>query len=304
MKYIPFTDAQKEQAANADLEDFLRRHGETLIVSGRDKRLASDHSVTVRGCEWYDHALERGGRAVSFVQMHYGVGYAEAVSMLLADSGAVPMPRQRPPDAPKPFELPKANKDMRRVFAYLVKHRHIDREVVAYFARKHLIYEDAEYHNAVFVGLDADGVPRHAHKRSTNSEGKAFRINAEGSDFHHSFHHTGTDGSLYVFEAPIDLLSFISLYPEDWQEHSYVACCGTSSQPVLERIERDGINMVYLCTDNDSAGHQAAQRMAELLRVRGIDTERLLPEGKDWNDDLCEQCEEAEVQAPCQAFGF
>ena len=304
MKYISFTDTQKEQAANVDLEDFLRRHGETLIVSGRDKRLSSDHSVTVRGCEWYDHALERGGRAVSFVQMHYGVSYAEAVSMLLTDTGAVPVQKEQPTETPKPFALPKPNKDMRRAFAYLVKHRHIDREVVAFFARQHLIYEDAEYHNAVFVGLDADGVPRHAHKRSTNSEGKSFRINVEGSDFRHSFHHTGTNGRLYVFEAPIDLLSFISLYPEDWQEHNYVACCGTSSQPMLERIEQDGADMVYLCTDNDSAGHKAAQRMAELLRARGIDAERLLPGGKDWNDDLCAQCEETEVQTQCQAFGF
>ena len=44
-KFIPFTDAQKEQAASVDLEEFLRRRGEKLIASGRDKRLASDHSI-------------------------------------------------------------------------------------------------------------------------------------------------------------------------------------------------------------------------------------------------------------------
>ena len=59
---------------------------------------------------------------------------------------------------------------------------------------------------AVFVGMDTDGVPRHAHKRSANSYGKAFRLNVEGSDPKRSFNYTGTDGSLYVFEAPIDLL--------------------------------------------------------------------------------------------------
>ena len=46
-KFIPFTDAQKEQAASVDLEEFLRRRGEKLIASGRDKRLASDHSITI-----------------------------------------------------------------------------------------------------------------------------------------------------------------------------------------------------------------------------------------------------------------
>ena len=60
-KYIPFTTEQKEQAASVDLEEFLRRRGEKLITSGRDKRLASDHSITIRGCEWFDHATEQGG---------------------------------------------------------------------------------------------------------------------------------------------------------------------------------------------------------------------------------------------------
>ena len=50
-----------------------------------------------------------------------------------------------------------------------------------------LLYEDAEYHNAVFIGKDEHGIVRHAHKRSVNSEGKAFRINVEGSDPAYSF---------------------------------------------------------------------------------------------------------------------
>ena len=51
-QYIEFTPEQKERAASVDLEEFLLRQGEKLIKSGREKRLASDHSVTVNGCEW------------------------------------------------------------------------------------------------------------------------------------------------------------------------------------------------------------------------------------------------------------
>ena len=152
--------------------------------------------------------------------------------------------------------------------------------------RRILIYEDAEYHNAVFVGLDSDGIARHAHKRSTNSEGKSFRQNVEGSDPKHSFNYTGTDGSLYVFEAPIDLLSYISLYHSDRQAHSYVACCGTSIRPVLEQLRRQDIDSVYLCLDNDSAGQKAAQRMEAELSERGVYVEIVVPTLKDWNDDL------------------
>lgn len=223
--YIHFTEEQRQRAAAVDLEEFLRFRGEKLIPSGREKRLAKDHSVTVRGNEWYDHAEERGGHAVSFVQRFYNLSYPEAVTMLLGgEVGTIyPSAAERVVEPPKPFVLPPVHSDMRRVYAYLVKHRNIDRSVVAHFARERLLYEDAKYHNAVFVGTDEEGVPRHAHKRSTNSYGKAFRLNVEGCNPRYSFHHMGTDESLYVFEAPIDMLSYITLHPEDWQRHSYVA---------------------------------------------------------------------------------
>ena len=91
-------------------------------------------------------------------------------------------------------------------------------------------------------------VPRHAHKRSTNSQGKSFKVNVEGSRPQHSFHHVGQDGLLYVFEAPIDLLSFLTLYPDRWQEHSYVALCGTGGQAVCWMLEQHpSLQSVVLC---------------------------------------------------------
>ena len=207
---------------------------------------------------------------------------------------AYPSAGERTEEPVKPFALPPANKEMRRVFAYLIKHRGIARDVVAHFAKAGLLYEDAEYHNAVFVGMDTDGVPHHAHKRSANSYGKAFRLNVEGSDPRYSFHYFGTDRSLYVFEVPIDMLSFITLYPENWQRHSYVACCGTSIQPVLQMLEQvPQLDTVLLCLDNDEAGNQASRRMQNQLEVR-YSVERLIPESKDWNDDLTLSSENAQ----------
>ena len=66
-KSIHFTQEQKDLAARTDLEVFLRSRGEKLLPSGRDKRLASDHSVTIRGNHWFDHATHEGGNAISFV---------------------------------------------------------------------------------------------------------------------------------------------------------------------------------------------------------------------------------------------
>ena len=289
--YIPFTQKQKERAAATDLEAFLQSRGEKLIRSGREKRLANDHSVTIRGGEWYDHAAGRGGNAISFLQEHYSMSFPEAVQTLLGGDFKPAAPAK---PEPKPFALPEANPDMRRVFAYLTKTRRIDSRVAAAFAHDRLLYEDAKYHNAVFVGRDESGTPVHAHVRSTNSHGKPFRLNIEGSDPRYSFHHIGTNGSLLVFEAPIDLLSHISLYPLNWQENSYVACCGTSIQPVLKTLEQmPQADTVLLCLDNDEAGQAANRRMTEQIKAEGLAVMEQVPNRKDWNDDLLAQHQSA-----------
>lgn len=314
MPYIHFTEDQKLRANSVDLVEFLRRQGEKLISSGQDKRLTSDHSITVHGNEWYDHAAERGGHAISFVQNFYGLTYPEAVTRLLnGEQGEVYIPAEKKEkEPPKEFALPPSNQAMRRVYAYLLQQRHISREVLSAFAQKGLIYESRElsidqtkvYHNAVFVGFDEHGVPRHGHKRGLYTMGQSYRGNIEGSDPKHSFHYLGGDDTLYVFEAPIDLLSYISLFPEGWQAHNYVACCGTSSIPVLEMLRQlSQLQQVYLCMDNDAAGHAASERMGKLLEERGISAERLVPQQKDWNDDLkAEQENKMERSELCQTF--
>ena len=128
-KYIPFTTEQKERAASVDLEEFLRRRGEKLITSGRDKRLASDHSITIRGCEWFDHATAQGGRAISFVKQFYGLSYPDAMSLLLGDDldGSYPAAKENESEPAKPFVLPQQNKSMRRVYASTARYSMLSR---------------------------------------------------------------------------------------------------------------------------------------------------------------------------------
>ena len=125
--YIHFTQEQKDRAAATDLESFLQNRGEKLLPSGRDRRLAGDHSVTIRGNRWYDHSPRQGGNAISFVQRFCHLGYADAVSLLLCSGHLSVKPEKEPP---KEFTPPAANGTMRHVFAYLVQHRRIHREQV------------------------------------------------------------------------------------------------------------------------------------------------------------------------------
>ena len=296
--YIHFTDDQKRRASEVDLEQFLLRQGEKLLPSGFEKRLASDHSVTIRGNHWYDHAEERGGGPVSFLRKFYGLTYPEAVTRLLdGEQGKAFEPVERNKHREKKeFSLPPASSNMRRMYAYLLKQRGISREVVDAFVHAKLIYESAEpsadgskeYHNAVFIGCDEHGVARHAHKRGLYSFGEGFKRNVTGCDSRYSFLFCGTSDRLYVFEAPIDLLSFITLHPEEWQEHSYVALCGVSENALLWMLEQNSaLRQVKLCLDNDRAGIEASQRISESLQERGCSqTEILLPSQKDWNKEL------------------
>jgi DNA primase len=185
---------------------------------------------------------------------------------------------------------------MRRVFAYLIKHRHIDRDIVSFFAQEKLIYESREqsvdkvkeYHNAIFVGYDENGVPRHAHKRGIYTEGKSFKGNIDSSNPCYSFHYLGDSDRIYVFEAPIDVLSFITIHKNtDWKKHSYVALCGISEQALMKMIEiNPHISHVILCLDHDPAGIEASEKIADLLAEKNISCSRLLSNYKDWNEDL------------------
>ena len=291
--FIYFSDEQKRRANSVDLSDLLRRRGEKLLPSGRDKRLASDHSITVRGNQWFDHATGEGGLAVDFIRRFYNLSFPEAVALLLdSEQGeAYHTAEEKSTEPPRPFAAPSINEGMRRAYAYLTRQRGIDREIINSFAQAGLLYEDAEYHNAVFIGKDEHGIARHAHKRSVNSEGKAFRINVEGSDPRYSVHWTGTTERLYVFEAPIDLMSFITLYPQDWGSHSYVALCGTSEHAMLWMLEQNPqLQNVTLCLDNDDAGQKAVVRLTSILHENGYtDIVPLLPEAKDWNEELLVQ---------------
>jgi len=102
--------------------------------------------------------------------------------------------------------IPEKNKDMRRVYGYLCNERFIDKEIINAFVKSGLIYEDAKYHNVVFVGKDESGVVRHIQKRTTSYKSD-FKGNVAGSEAEYSFRYIGTSDKLYVFEAPIDMLA-------------------------------------------------------------------------------------------------
>ena len=298
MPYIPFTDEEKQLANSVDLAEYLRVRGEKLERAGREYKLiysdgsGKHDSITIRGSTWFDHKNQTGGGAIKFMQYHYGMDFPTAVQELLGQRvtslSSVPMKSTKQSEKQKDFRLPEANDNMHRVFAYLIKQRFIAPEVITHFAKRKLLYEDKKHHNAVFVGADENGVPRQAHKRGTATFGKSFRQTVEGSDTRYSFAHFGESEKLFVFEAPIDMMSYLTLHPENWQEHSYIAMNGVYENAVLTALKgHSNLSEIVICTDNDVGGIDAADRLSDILEEKGYaDIKRLVPEFKDWNECL------------------
>ena len=286
-QYIHFTEQQKTQARQTDIAELLRSQGETLKRSGSESEwMDGGQKVTIRGNLWYHQYEQVGGDAVDFVRRFYNKSYPEAIEYLLGGSGGTLAVSPSEQKEEKPFVLPPKNDNMRRVFAYLLNRRGIDREVLYAFVHKGMIYESADYHNAVFVGFDSNGKPKHAHKRGTGSE-SSYKGNVSGSHPEFSFHWSGQSDTLYLFEAPIDMLSFISMQKEGWRQHSYAASCSVSDRVLFQTLkDNPNIRQVVLCLDSDEPGQTAAKRIADKLFVRGTASEILVPVHKDWNEDL------------------
>ncbi len=299
MPYIPYSDEQKLLANSVDLPTFLRMRGETLVPVGREFKLiyhdrdGKHDSITISGSRWFDHKNQIGGGPIRFMQEHYGMSFQVAMETLLGHSALQIVHKDKPvmSKEKKEFKLPESNDNMHRVYAYLIKQRFISPEVITYFAKQKLLYEDKEHHNVVFVGVDVNGAPRQAHKCSTTTFGNSFRQTIEGSDTKYSFAHFGTNNTLFIFEAPIDMLSYITLFPNQWQDSSYIAMNGVYESAVTTALEEhSNLNKIIICTDNDEGGIDAADRLMDILQECGYENlTRYSPKNKDWNEDLKEQ---------------
>ena len=276
-----YTQEQIGRANGADLADFLRAQGEQLERAGNEYRWKRHDSLTVRGNKWYRHSQSKGGGPIDFVMEFYGRSFTEAVQLLTGEQGEG-KPEQTAPPLPE-FRLPQRSPDPGQVKRYLTEARRIYEDVTGFFLSTGDIYEEAAHHNAVFVGRDESGIPRYAHQRGTTGN---FRLDVKGSDKAFNFCYRGESEKLFVFEAPVDLLSFLCLFKKDWQKHSYLSLGGVGEKALVRFLsDRPSVKTIYLCLDSDEAGKTACERLAKLT-PEGLTVHRLVPLFKDWNEVL------------------
>lgn len=144
----------------------------------------------------------------------------------------------------------------------------------------------SQFHRPRRHALDARCEPDHrgSHQRSAGTPPRAGgRQQAE-----YASHHDGTSEWLFVFEAPIDMLAFLTLHRENWRAHAYVALCSVSERALLHRLKvNPKLSKIVLCLDNDHAGRAATVRITAILHELGYTDVRVhFPRNKDWDDDL------------------
>lgn len=314
-QYIRFTEEEKLRAGSADIAELLRCRGEEVRRSGKELVWMKDsEKISIRGNLWYNQYQREGGNSIDFARKFLNLSYPDAVKLLLGGSresaaqspssgGNVGSTAQKK-QVQKPFTPPKKHHDMKRVFSYLIKTRGIDPDIVLSFARMGLIYEEAGYHNAVFCGKDENGLMRHANKRGT-LRNSTFKGNQAGSLPQYSFHYSGSSDTIYFFEAPLDMLSYISLQKENWRVHSYAAACSVSDQVLFHQLKlHSNLKKCVLCLDNDLAGYRAGERICEKLLEKGYEVEVDYPGKKDWNEELLHRQEQEKERALCPAMSY
>lgn len=254
-----FSDEQIDRANRVDVVEYARSVG--LKVTGRgDWYKAKDQDglyFKKSANVWHWESHNKGGRgAISLCMEYENKTWKEAVSTLLGEEMEEirHAPDWKPePEPPKEFHLPDRNYTYKHMSAYLTKTRGIDPGILKVLVDRGYVYENT-MKSCVFVGRDKDGMAKHASVRSTNTEGKTFKQDVPGSQKAYSFSISGKSGVLNVLEAPIDVLSYISLqklYGKQMKD-SYVALGGVSDK-ALERFltEYTNIEKIRVCTDND-----------------------------------------------------
>lgn len=289
-----YTREQIQRADDTDLYVFLSGRGEQFKRCGKEYRWLRHDSVMINKSEWYRFSQNKGGHAIDFMKEFYGLSFAEAVKELLGEEGAgetnrrtakEDAGRQKVCPIPLPgLELPERNESCEIARKYLIEQRKLSEQLVDQMIAKGDIYESKNYHNVVFVGRDKEQNPRYAAMRGTDEN--RYRGEAKGSEKAYGFGHIGTDEKLFVFESPIDLLSYITAVPEEWEKHSYISLGGLSEKAMKRMYtEYPHIHSIYLCLDNDEPGNERCRQFVSLIPEE-LSVYRLEPVKKDWNECL------------------
>ncbi len=312
------TEEQIITARQMTAIEFLRRYRPGELVkadSHGEYQLRGHDSFKINGetSKFHWKSRDIGGKsALDYLVKVEGMKFVDAVLALCEESpGYIPSSSQ--PEQKKEFTLPPAAENNRRVFAYLLK-RGIDRKVIEACIRAGILYESADYHNAVFVGKDESGTARYAFLRGTYTRGKPFKAEVSGSDKRFCFFlpPKGESKKLAVYEAAIETMAHLTL--EKTVDKYRLSLGGISAPKEGERAysfkkpaalesflaRHPEIEEIEIFTNNDFAGRWAAEHIEKEYQNQYRMVKNLPePEGYDYGNLAEKQYQAARQRAAC-----
>lgn len=291
-----FSKADVWKARNSNLPEFFRFAGYDLKQEPRNRfRVIGYGGLILYNCTFYWYSKDLKGNAVDCLMAFFNYTFDKAVGVLLGFSSSDHSYAFAPDALPAPvFKMPDLSINQHRAFAYLSRSRGIRNDLIVYLLKNKLLFQDFRG-NCVFPFYNESNIIVGADLVGTLST-VSFKGVVPGSDETYGFNiRVGSPDALYVFEAPIDLLSYICLFYDVFsQGNSYFLSLGGLKRNVLESfLRRFSFDQVFMCVDNDKEGVNGKEKgwggrdFADSLRS-SLDFIDCFPPDpfKDWNDVL------------------
>lgn len=178
--YNFFTKDEMERAQkNNNALQYALSRGYNLVPVGNEFHLKEHSSmVFTRNGGWFWNSQGLKGDAIDFIQHYEGKSFAEAVKILAGTAPGVTAP-QRPsanviPFVPAVFVLPERTENFKNMFAYLIRTRGIDPQLVKDLTANHQLMQVKTFAGMRICGYDISGKGLYAPNNPDNPKFSSF----------------------------------------------------------------------------------------------------------------------------------
>ncbi len=312
-KYRKFTNEEIKLADSTSLYELAKNFGYQLEDKGKAWHCKKTGGLQLfkDSNKYYNFQTGERGGAIDFYMKETGYSFQNTVEELLSSSNYIGTnanssnnntKTKKEEVNRKELKLPEKADNYKRVYAYLIKTRGIDQEILSKVMNEKKVYQDLKG-NCVFVGYDENNEPKYCSKRGTN-DSKPYKRDEVGSDKSYPFVMQGNSNTVIVCESPIDVLSHATLtkmYNKDinaWKNDTRISL-GCISDKALERYLKDNknINKIIFALDNDylakdkegnyrNWGQLSTEKYVRKYKELGYKTIIHKPMLNDFNEDL------------------
>ena len=284
--------------SNINIKDILEYSGIDIVKHGNKyHRLREHDSLVFRGTRFYWNSKGMSGNVFDLFKNVYNYDFYKTKKIIndfiidIKNKKFIPGKDNNIVSTDKKTVGNNIKKDNNKIFEYLVEKRGIEREIVEELINNKTV--EIDYRNNIHFniqdkngekdGYDYIGTYGEIKYRGNTSEKK--------SGFNLRNNLVDSPKELYIFESPIDLISFLEMNREKLaKEHgtlSYrVLSLSGLRKDILSNYIDENIKKLNICVDNDEAGNRFCQEIEKEYETLKIN--RIVPKSKDWNDDLKE----------------